>query len=172
MKQFFSFSIVIGVLAAFLHTGLTSCTKDHTIYDTVNVTQHDTIIKKDTSITLQLLTANPWKIKELRGVFNNTPYYYLRGGTNTGINYDNEYITFNANKTGSYVDPNGYSSVMTSWDFVGTDSSKITFVIAFPTVTTTLHWENLRYKNGALYYDEYYSQNGNNAHEQAVRIPK
>lgn len=178
MKPLLGCSVVSLTLLLLLHFGLNSCSKghtiDHTVYDTVKVTitAHDTTVIKDTAVSFQLLTANSWKIKEIRGVLANNAYYYLRGGTNTGINYDNESITFNANKTGSYVDPNGYSSVMTSWDFVGNDSTKIVFVIAFPTVTTTLHWENMRYKNGALYYDEYYTQNGNNCHEHGVRIPR
>ena len=159
------------ILLTFLHTGLISCTKEKTLYDTVTVIKKDTIVIKDTAITLQLLTANPWKIKELRGVINNTAFYYLRGGSFTGVNYDNEYITLNANKTGTYVDPYGYSSSLT-WDFVGTDSSKITYIVSFPSITTTVHWENLRYKNASLFYDEYYTQNNINEHAQGQRTSK
>ncbi|MGZ3924477.1 MAG: hypothetical protein ACXVBJ_11960, partial [Flavisolibacter sp.] len=146
-------------------------TKEKTLYDTVTVTRTDTIRIKDTSITVQLLTANPWKLKEIRGVSSNTAFYYSRGGSYTGQNYDNEYITFTTNKTGTYIDPNGYPSALT-WDFAGTDSSKITYIVAFPTITTTVHWENLRYKNGSLYYDEYYTQNNINEHAHGQRIPK
>jgi hypothetical protein len=178
MKKMFSFSALFAVAILSMHTGLVSCTKEKTLYDTVTVTKRDTVTVtkrdtltiKDTSITLSLLTSTAWKLQEIRGVNNNTPYFYFRGGTNSGQSYDNENITFYTTKTGKYVDPNGYSSSFT-WDFVGTDSSKINYTVAFPTVTTLIHWENLRYKNGALYYDEYFTQNASNEHAQAVRIP-
>ena len=37
-----------------------------------------------------------------------------------------------------------------------------------------LTWENLRFKNNSLYYDEYYSNSivGNDFHGQGIRIAK
>lgn len=180
MKKIFSFSaIILFCLFISLQPTLSSCTKDKTIYDTVTVIKRDTIVQikvdtlkiTDTTVTAQILTAHPWKLQEIRGVKNNSAYYYLRGGNSNTDNFDNEYIIFNANKTGSYFDNNGGQSSLT-WDFIGQDNSKIIYTVNFPSVVTTINWENLRFKNGAIKYDEYYSQNGFNSHSQASRIAK
>ena len=167
-----SFSFVF-ILVLF-QLGLSSCTKDTiTKTDTVIVTKKDTLIIKDTAITLQLLTANSWKIQQIRGVVGNTITSYLRGGSSNTDNYDNEYITFNTNKTGIYFDFNGGIHQIT-WDFSNTDNTKIIFVVSNPAplAAQTVAYENLRYKNGALLFDQYWSYNNVNSHAQVVRIPK
>jgi len=166
-------SVLCFIILFTFQSSLTSCTKDKTIYDTVTVVKTDTVIT-DTAITLQLLTANSWKMQEIRGVVGNTPLYYLRGGTTGNTdNYDNEYLTFNANKTGVYVDPAGGNHQLT-WDFSNSTNTKITFVIQNPSpaASQTVVYENLRYKNKALYFDQYWTYNGTNSHAQGMRIAK
>jgi len=137
----------------------------------VKVTQHDTIVAKDTALTIQLLTANPWRMQEIRGVSNNVPFYYLRGGTSNTQSFDNDVITFRSDKTGTYTDNNGNSFAFT-WDFTSSDNTKIAYTIPNSNLAPNLvvTWENIRYKNSSLQYDEYYTAGTKNAHSHAVRI--
>ena len=170
--------LLILILASF-EGGLSSCTKDKTIYDTITVvtkdtfTVTDTLIIQDTALTAEILTAHPWKIQELRGVMNDSIIYYLRGGSANKINYDNEYLLFNMDKTGSYQDANGAQRVI-SWDFVNDEMTKLVFVIYNTPANFPITWEHIRYKNNSLFYDEYYTDgnNGYNWHGQGIRIPQ
>ena len=180
VSSFLSFIIFIS-----LQTSITSCTKDITIYDTVTLTQTDTLTRidtltqidtliiTDTAISLELLTANSWKMQEFRGVIGNTITYYLRGGSGNTENYDNEYITFNANKTGILYDAEGTTHQIT-WDFSNSNNTGLTFVVqnSYPVPNQTVVYENLRYKNKSLLFDQYWTYNNINSHTQAVRIPK
>ena len=72
MKVFLSISaFFFFIVLATFQGGLTSCTKDRTIYDTVTVvekdtvTVKDTVVIKDTLVTEAILTANPWKINRI-----------------------------------------------------------------------------------------------------------
>jgi len=129
---------------------------------------------KDTLLSTKILTANAWKIKELRGVMNNISVYYLRGGSSNFQNFDNEYILFKSDKTGNYVDNSGGTAALV-WNFgsSGTDSTKIVYTLSYPTIASfVVTWDNVVYKNGMIKYDEYYTQNGANAHSQGTRMPK
>lgn len=173
-----SFFVLITFLST-LQVGITSCTKDKTIYDTITkkdtIIKIDTVIRKDTTVTMEILTANPWKVQEIRGVIGNIYYYYLRGGTtNTpGFALDNEYITFNSDHTGLYVD-NTTKSYNLTWDFANSEKTKITYTMfnfgGAPSLT--INWEHLAYKNASLNYDEYYTQGSYQSHSHGQRIPK
>lgn len=159
-----------------LQVGMSSCTKDNTIYDTVvvkdTVVVNDTVVVKDTAITTALLTANSWKLQEIRGVTDNTILFYQRGGSANTENFDTEYITFNANKTGSYNDGFNNTTPLT-WDFLNTENTKLTFTLTPATAPyQTIFYENLRYKNGALWFDQYWTVGGKNHHGQVIRTPK
>ena len=161
-----------------MQMGVTSCTKDHTIYDTVNhtiydtvtQTKQDTLVIKDTAISLQLITANSWKMQELIGVQGNTMLNYQRGAAGNTVNYDADNITFNSNGTGTYVDGAGASHAIT-WNFTNSTNTQITWVISDPgTPSETIVYDNIRYKNKQLLFDQYWTYNGLNAHAQAIRI--
>lgn len=169
-------SISFLLILLMFQSGLTSCKKETitvTKTDTLTVTKTDTLVIKDTAITLQLLTGTSWKVQEMRGVVGGAITYYLRGGSSNTENFDNEYITFNSNKTGIYFDANNAMHQMT-WDFSNANNTKLTFIVSNPSPLPpqTTIWENLRYKNGALLYDQYWTYNNVNAHAQAVRIPR
>lgn len=162
--------------------GLTSCTKDNTIYDTVTVVekdtltiiQKDTIIIKDTAVSESILTANHWKILELRGVNEGSVLYYLRGGSSNTDNYDNEYFVFNADHTGYEVNNSGVTFNVPNWQ-LDTEKAKLTITYTLsPTTSMIITWDNLRFKNNRVYYDEYYSNIvvGNDFHGQGIRIAK
>jgi hypothetical protein len=159
------------VLVLFLHTGVTSCTKEKIVTDTIVKT--DTIIKKDTALTAQILTSHPWKILEERGVQGSAIIYYLRGGTNNTQSFDNEYITFNSNNTGVLTINSGGQYNFT-WAFANSDNTKLTWTVVNTPSTYTITWENIRYKNGNLNHDQYFTDGntGVNSHSQQIRMPK
>jgi hypothetical protein len=180
MTRFFSFSFVIlFILLSTVQVTSTSCTKEELVHDTVTKTVHDTTIKiqhdtisRDTALTVQLLTANSWKIQEYKGVEGNINVLYVRGASNnTNVNYDIEYLTFNNNGTGSYYDPNNYTSPLT-WSFVNSDNTKLVMTINFPSGPNVVTWDHIFYKNKSLIYDQYWTKGTVNSHTQMIRIPR
>jgi len=174
MKQVFTFSLAGLIFTLFfLQTGVSSCSKDQIIYDTikVNTIQHDTIVIKDTALTIQLLTAHSWRMQEIRGVSNNVAFYYLRGGSSNTQSFDNDVITFRSDKTGTYTDNSGNSFSLT-WDFTNSSNTRIVYTMPNSNLAPNLVviWENLRYKNASLLYDEYYTAGTKTAHSHGVRI--
>jgi len=178
-----SSTILLLIFFTTLEGGLSSCTKDNTIYDTVTVIQKDTVtviqkdtlIIKDTVLTAEILTANSWKLLEVRGVLEGSIMYYLRGGSSNTQSFDNEYLTFNANNTGLLVDNAGASHVMTDWHFGNTGHTQVIFTLYNDAIiTSTYTYDNIRYKNGSLYYDDYFTDNltGGDYHGQEIRIPR
>ena len=170
-----------AVAFAFLFSfqvGVTSCTKTETIIDTVTKIRVDTVIQvrvdtlkeKDTLLTTAILTANSWKLQEIRALQGGSYIYYVRGGASNTQSFDNEYITFNSNNTGTYVANNGSQSTFT-WNFTDATNKKIVWVwnLAQPVIVT---WENITYDDGAIRYTEYFTQFGSNVVSSAVRIPK
>ena len=153
-------------------SSITSCTKDQTIYDTVTVTKTDTLIIKDTAVSLELLTANSWILQDYRGVSANTIVFYQRGGTSNTENFDNEYIRFIADGTGTYFDQSGAMHQIT-WEFLNDEKTRLSFVVSNPAPLESqmVIYDNLRYKNKSLLFDQYWSYNYINLHAQAIRIP-
>jgi hypothetical protein len=146
--------------------GVTSCTKDP-----IHLT--DTIVKKDTMLTTQILTSHPWKVFEERGVHGGAIIYYLRGGTNNTQSFDNENVAFNSNNTGVLTINNGTQYNFT-WSFGNADNTKLTWTLLNTPATYTITWENIRYKNGNLNHDQYFTDGntGENSHTQQIRMPK
>jgi len=168
-----SSTLVLLIAATFFGGGLSSCTKDHTIYDTVTVT--DTLVIKDTTLSAEILTSHSWKLLEARGVLEGQILYYYRGGSNNTQSYDNENLQFNADKTGLLLDNAGFTHQIVSWDFANNEHTKLTFsMYDAPGVISLYTWDNIKFKNNSLYYDLYYTSNytGNDYHGQDIRIPK
>ena len=181
MKIFLSSSaFILLIMLSTMQGGLTSCTKDNTIYDTVTVIKKDTVVVKDTVyiedtiVTEALLTANPWKIRELRGLTEGTPGYYLRGGNANTVNFDNEYYVFESNHTGYEMGHAGGKFTLPVWQ-LDVEKAKLTFTYpAGSGLTMEITWDELRYKDGALYYNEWYYNPASNKdnHGQFIRIPQ
>jgi len=166
MKKFYGglSLIAIIVMLSTLQVSVVSCTKES--IDTV------TVIQKDTMVNMQIITANPWKIQEIRGLRGtNAILYYLRGAAGNTESFDNEYVVFNKDKTGVYTDNNGGKSNLT-WDFTTSDSSRIAYKVSFPGNPITINWSNLSFKDGRLKYEEYYTNAGVNVHTYGIRIPR
>lgn len=119
---------------------------------------------------LEILTAQPWQIAEIRFLQQNTMYYYMRGATTgNNINFDTEYYKFNTDKTGERADQNTVYPL--TWDFIDVEKTKIKIVVQEGKPLTII-WENIIYKENSLKYSEYYNRNGNNSLAVATRIPK
>lgn len=174
MKVFISSSsILILVILFYSQGGLSSCTKEHTIIETVTV--KDTIIIKDTVLTSDILTSHPWKTKELRGVYGDVAIYYLRGGFNNTRSFDLESFTFYPDGNGLSVDGDGYTHEIKEWQFVNTDQTKLTFkyYITNSTIFQFMTWDKIRYIDNSIVTEEYWHDNyvNKNYHGSAVRIP-
>lgn len=176
MKIIFGFYGIILLWAFSISTSLTSCTKDKTIFDTVTVIQKDTILVKDSSFSSALLTAYPWKTTELRAVYGADSIYFYRGGSNNTYGFGDRSIetyTFNSGGIGSLLDAAGYNHVIEGWQ-LNSDNTKLTFLlhITNSALSYLVTWENIRYKNGSIFTDEYYYDNFalKYYHGQAVRF--
>jgi len=172
MKKLSAVLPVLGFTLFAFMVFLSSCKKEKTIYETV--IKKDTVyVVKDTPITSQFLTSKGWKVDEKRGVSNGTAYYYKRGASGNTFNFDQDNVTLNSNKTGTYIDGAGASHSLT-WDFVNNDTSHVSMIISNPAPlpSQTLYYKNIRVKNGNLYYNEYSTYNGNSFFGEAVRTPK
>jgi len=116
----------------------------------------------------EILTANSWKIQQIRTLRVNTYYLYQRGSANTEL--DNEYITFNTDHTGTYIANDGVQSAIPSWNFVDAAKTQLQFTISFST-PLVVNWENLQFTTSSIKYGEYHILNGNNM-SIVTRIPK
>lgn len=177
-------TILLLFFLATFEGGLSSCTKDKTIYDTVTVIKKDTVtitdtvihtdtlVIKDTAITMELLTAHPWKMQEMYAVTGGAIRIYVRGGTSNTESFDNEYIVFNTNGTGTYVENGGRHDAIT-WAFGNAENTKILWTFYNTPATFDMTWDNVRFKNNSLYYDNYYTDGntGLNSHSQEIRTP-
>lgn len=178
-KLFIASPFVVLIFLLSFQVGVTSCTKTKTLIDTVTKVSIDTVIKvrvdtlqeKDTLLTTDILTANPWKPLQIRSVLNNTFIYYVRGGSNNTQSYDNEYMLFNPNGSGIYHDNVGVETTFT-WHFTDATNKGLVWVWNGPYGVITITWENVNYDDGAIRYTEYYTQSGFNVVTSGTRIPK
>jgi hypothetical protein len=124
-------------------------------------------------LTAAILTSHSWKILEERGVHGGDTLYYLRGGLHNTQSFDNEYITFNLNNSGILTINDGTQFNFT-WAFANADKSKLTWTVLNTPATYTITWDNIRYKNGNLNLDQYFTDGntGQNSHSQQIRMPK
>jgi hypothetical protein len=158
--------VAIFILIATLQMSVTSCKKD-----TVTVTDTLYVPVGDTAFSFALLTGTPWKIQEIRGVTGNNPYYYLRGSVSSTQSFDNEYIVFNTDKTGTYYD-NGGTGTPITWDFEDSTFTKLHYSVPFPSGTVVAHWEHIVYRKGGIRYGEYFINGADYSHSEGIRIPK
>ncbi|MEO6358495.1 MAG: hypothetical protein ABIU77_14940 [Ferruginibacter sp.] len=177
-KFFFLSSFVATAILLTLQGNLTSCTKTTFIKDTVTVIKVDTLItvkvdtlqEKDTMLTAAILTANSWKLQSDRATVGGSVVFYERGGSANTNNFDNEFITFNANNTGTYHNNDGGQTTFT-WSFTNAANTKLTWFWNTPS-PITVTWENISYDDASIRYTEYYTQSGLNVLSSIIRTPK
>jgi len=113
-----------------------------------------------------VLTADTLKLEEIRFLQSNIQYYYKRGASGNTANFDSEFIKFNANNTGVYVD--GGINYTLTWNWIDQAKTKLQYIVSYsPALTVT--WEQLQFTNNSLAYAEYYNRSGNQSMGYAVR---
>jgi hypothetical protein len=175
MKKAFSISIASFLIFTFCQSILTSCTKTNTVVktviDTFTVVQKDTLVIKDTAMTVAILTANSWKPQQITALVGNTNVDYIRGGVGNTIPLDNEYITFNSNGSGIYTDNSGITSTF-SWNFTNATNTALVWNWNLTLPATKVTWQNVVYKNASISYTETYTVSGINTLGAGIRIPR
>jgi len=170
MKYFPKLLICCTVILVILFSGMSSCSKEQVIQNNITDTVY---VNTEVAITAALISANKWMIEEARGVRAANNFYYLRGGSSNTQSFDNEYIKFETNNTGTYQDNTGVLRNIT-WNFSNADNTKLQIFFTNTPANFTVTWENIRSKNGKISLDEYFTDGntGANSHGQFIRIPK
>ncbi len=169
MKQVRILLLCTLATAGFFFFGLTSCKKENVIQN--NVTNVTDTIYAETPITAALICADSLQIEEVRGVRGGSIFYYLRGGSSNTQSYDNEFIKFNTDNTGLYHQDDGTERIIT-WNFVNSDNTKLVLNLTNTPASFSVTYENIRYKNGKLYFDEYYTDGNTGLNSQAQFIKR
>jgi hypothetical protein len=175
MKTFIKLASLLPIFLVFVfQTGLTSCKKDPLNSDTVTIIKHDTVTltQPDTLLTTAILASHPWRVYEQRGVRGNTYFYYLRGGSGNTESLDNASLKFNSDQTGIHTSNTG-GTLNFTWTFTNTEHTKLTYTLLNTPTTFTITWNNVKYKNGNLYIEEYYqdANTGLWAHYNIINMP-
>lgn len=158
MKQVF-FALLLGV--AFV-----SCKKDYP-YNPHGQENRDNLIAK-----------NVWQIQHIYTVQNNVEFIYERGGQNNTFNYDNDYLSFEKNGTGTYEAGNDQYVIAWQWD--NTSKTELTFTIhdyangqPAQGIDLIVKLENIYLSETSFRYAEIYTnQNGTNTVGSVYRQPK
>ncbi len=119
--------------------------------------------------TLAVLTAKQYHMEEIRILQDDVFYYYKRGNAGNTASFDQEYIKFNADKTGSYF-YNGTTNSLT-WDFVGGAKTKITYTLN-RTTPIVINWENISYSGAYLSYAEHYTNGQIKSMSTGLRVAR
>ena len=118
----------------------------------------------------QILTSTPWKIAEITAAIGNLTYYYNRGGSANTVNFDNEYIVFRIDNTGTYAEDVGSRAEFT-WSFSNTAKTKITLTGQL-LPSSTIYWEDVVLTDTSLKYNERYTVLNVFSSATVERIPK
>lgn len=128
----------------------------------------------EVAITPELITAQKWMIKVGRGVIGGD-YFYFQRGLKEGNTQDftNEFLQFNADGTGILHEQSG-KEWRTTWAFLNKECTRMQFVMSNTPATFTIYWEDMQFKDGVLFYNEFY-YDGNlqaNVHTSIQRVAK
>lgn len=160
-----AYSVILSlILLSFVQIGTTSCTKE------VEVIVRDTVEVAIPPIdTLAVLTAKQYHMEEITILQNDQFYYWKRGKPGNTAAFDQEYIKFNTNKTGTYF-YYGETNTLT-WDFVNGNKTRINYTLNRAT-PVNLSWENISYSGDSLSYSEYYILGNVNSMSTGLRLAK
>ena len=112
----------------------------------------ETVIVK-TNSKEQLLTNHTWQAEEIRAqLSNNTTGYYKRGGKNNTVDYEYDFLKFNADHSGTYsYNGNTYS---TKWRFSDPEQTKMELVINYAS-PLEIHLEYINLTENIFTYTQY-----------------
>ena len=126
-----------------------------------------------------LLVSNAWQMQQITFVQNDgTVLFYERGGQNNTWNYDNDYLKFEKNGTGSYNA--GTQQFELTWQFDNSDKTELSYTIhnyanGGPQQGSNLDikLENVYLSESSFRYAELYSnENGTQTISSVSREPK
>lgn len=105
------------------------------------------------------LTDRNWQMQESRVIEGNNMFYYLRGGQENTINFDDDQYRFNTDKTGVYYFKGQQYSF--SWKYLDAEKTKMEMILNYPT-PLIVNLENVSVSPSALKYTRMQKVNGVN----------
>ena len=145
---------VLGLIL--LSSVIISCKKD-------NNDPPESVISRDS-----ILVSRIWQMEHIRVLQNNVITRYDRGSQNNTWNYDNDYLKFDKNGSGTYTAGNDVYDI--SWQFANSDKTEIEYTLhdysnGQPSegVDMEIKLENVFISENSLRYSELYTNdNGTN----------
>lgn len=96
-------------------------------------------------------------------------YYYKKGASGNTANFDQDYVKFNIDKTGTYT-YYGQTSTLT-WDFVEGRKNKVKYRLN-RAVPVDITWDNISFSGDSIRYSEQYLTNTLKSMSAGLRIGK
>lgn len=117
----------------------------------------------------QLLTNHAWKAEEIRvQLSNNTTAYYKRGSKKNSVDYDYDFLKFNADHSGVYsYNGNKFS---TKWRFLDSEKTKMELIINYPS-PLEIHLEYINISEKYFTYTQYATDSGIEYLASGTRTP-
>ena len=113
-----------------------------------------------------LLVSNVWQIQKIHVLQNNVVLFYERGGQNNDYNYDNDYLKFEKDGTGTYTAGGNVYNI--TWQFDNVSRTELTYLLhdyangqPWPGVDLEIKLENIFLSESSFRYAELYTnENG------------
>lgn len=113
-----------------------------------------------------LLVSNVWQIQKIHVLQNNVVLFYERGGQNNDYNYDNDFLKFEKNGTGTYTA--GSTVYNITWHFDNVGRTELTYLLheyangqPSPGIDLEIKLENIFLSESSFRYAELYTnENG------------
>lgn len=149
-----------------LSTFIISCKKD-------SDDPPQTAISRDS-----ILVSRIWQMQKIHVLQNNTLLFYQRGGQNNSWNYDNDYLKFEKDGSGTYTAGSDVYDI--TWQFDNSDKTEISYTLhdyanGHPEdgIDLEIKLENVYLSETSFRYAELYTnENGTHAICSVYREPK
>jgi hypothetical protein len=125
-----------------------------------------------------LLVSNTWQIRHIYSVQNNIVFFYERGGQNNTYNYDNDFLKFDKDGTGTYTAGSSHYNI--TWQFDNSDKTEMSYTIynyangqPYEGLNHQVKLENVFLSFTSFRYSEIYTnENGTHTVSSVYREPK
>ena len=116
-------------------------------------------------ITDSLMDGKKWQIEHIYWVDEGVLYQYNRGASNNDNNFDDNYVIFSRDFTGSYI--TNATTFNTSWSWNDATKTGLTYIIhnfaeggiVSPNSNFTISWQNVSLTDSTFRYTEMYTHN-------------
>jgi hypothetical protein len=170
VSAFTLFSTVVLLSSA--QFGLSSCQKEviKIVKDTVELkVEVPGPVPAPPIDTLAVLTGKEYHMEEITILQEDEFFYYKKGQAGNTAQFDQDFIKFNANKTGSYSYSGQTHTI--EWDFIGNAKTRIRYTLNRPT-PIVITMENISYSGDTLSYTEYYTVGAIKSMSSVLRIAR